>query len=115
MANALRPGTSPPDGSNHTASNHSVPNSETTPAAKARAVLRQDRESEAPRRRAERRIGMLVDAMPLGVWSAHANGNAFSCHAIWSEFSGLGTDESPRFGIAAAPPEDVERVQRAIE
>src|SRR5437762_660712 len=39
MANALRPGTSPPDGSNHTASNHSVPNSETTPAAKARARI----------------------------------------------------------------------------
>src|SRR5437764_621923 len=132
MANALRPGTSPPDGSNHTASNHSVPNSETTPAAKARArilmvddnranlvapeaVLLREREREALEKRAEQRIRMLVDAMPLCVWAADAKGNAFYCNAIWSEFSGLDTEESRRFGIAAAPPEDVERVELAIE
>src|SRR5579859_5163136 len=82
---------------------------------KEQAMLLREREREALEKRAEQRIRTLVDAMPLCVWAADPKGNAYYCNAIWTEFSGLDTAQSRRFGIAAAPPEDVERVEKAVE
>jgi len=82
---------------------------------KQQAMLLRDRDREAHEKRTEERIRRLVDAMPLCVWAAGVNGEAFYCNAIWHSFSGLDASESGHFGIDAAHPEDAARVRNAID
>ena len=73
------------------------------------------RERAEEERKSEERIRALVDAMPLCVWAADAEGKPYYCNQIWKSYSGLSAEQSAHFGLDAVHPEDAEGLRRAID
>jgi PAS domain S-box-containing protein len=73
------------------------------------------RERAEEERKAEERIRALVDAMPLCVWAADADGKPYYCNQIWKSYSGLSAEQSVHFGLDAVHPEDADPLRRAID
>jgi PAS domain S-box-containing protein len=73
------------------------------------------RERAEEERKNEERVRALVDAMPLCVWAANADGKPYYCNEMWLSYSGLTAEQSTHFGIDAVHPEDVDALRLAID
>ncbi|HEY3594984.1 MAG TPA: ATP-binding protein, partial [Polyangiaceae bacterium] len=73
------------------------------------------RERAEEERKNEERVRALVDAMPLCVWAANADGKPYYCNEMWFSYSGLTAEQSTHFGIDAVHPEDVDALRLAID